>query len=132
MKRTYGLIGFRHSGGLDFDNYDYIKSILSEYRGSMERLISGGGRGIEQLAERWASETKTPFERVKPRVNMISEHVEEPVRAIDAAFTIRNMEIIHVSDALIVFWNGKEAMALTAMACANKFNKPVLVYPLAI
>lgn len=132
MKLKYGVIGLRHNEGLEFDNYGYIKSVLDQYQLNMDRLVSGGARGIETLAERWAKEADMPFCKIKPQVTMFSEHVPEHPKAIEAAFTTRNTEILHLVDILVVFWNGREHMVLAAAAIANKVGKPVFIYPLQL
>lgn len=139
MSRVYGVIGQRHgnSGNRDngyqsaeFDDYDYLAHILASHQDDMEKLVSGGARGLETLAERWANNQQLPFVKIKPALSIFTETVPEKVKAIEAAFMVRNTEIIDLVDRLVVFWNGSEHMVLAALSLAIKKKKEVIVYPL--
>lgn len=131
MSITYGIIGLRHDEGLEFNNYEYLKLILNLHRPNMAEMVSGGARGAETLAERWARSTDVPFRKVIPQVKMFQEHLPSNAKTIEAAFITRNMEIISLSDALVIFWNGVEHMNMAVIVASAKLSKPIHVYPLS-
>jgi len=57
-------------GGRDFTDYNLFKKHVDEYvatAGRPARVISGGARGCDTLAERYATEEKIPFEAIRPK-----------------------------------------------------------------
>ena len=141
---TYGVIGQRQVNGgergqytAEFDNYGYVKMVLDAVVDDLDKLVSGGGHGAEALAEKWASETKTPFSIIKPAIRQFLENtnsnnpsVNSRALAINNAFLVRNNEIIQVIDRLFVFWDGSEPILLATIVGAVKAGKRVTVFPI--
>ena len=46
-------------GGRDYDDYQHVYKVLSEVNPAL--VISGGARGADSLAERWATEIGIPL-----------------------------------------------------------------------
>lgn len=89
------VIGSREGFGKEQIEHE----MLVEFNLDEDRLISGGARGVDSIAEKivesndaWA---KSPW-IIKP-IN--------PANKMDYLF--RNIEIITVSDKIIAFWDGK-------------------------
>ncbi len=48
-------------GSREFSNYKYLEGLLTPIKESIEWIISGGARGADSLAERYAQNNKIPF-----------------------------------------------------------------------
>lgn len=48
-------------GSRDFANYTYLESLLTPIKENIEWIISGGARGVDSLAERYARKNSIPF-----------------------------------------------------------------------
>lgn len=131
MSTVYGVIGLRHKNGIECTDYDYVARVLSVHRDNVDEIISGGARGIETLVEQWCEREGVAFRKIKPSLVMFKETVPEKAQAIEAAFMVRNQEIVANCNELIAFWNGAEHMVLAAISIAIKSDKRVHLYPLS-
>ena len=55
LTNKYAIIG-----GRDFNNYQSIKNVMA-FQEAVNLIISGGARGADSLAERFAKENGIPF-----------------------------------------------------------------------
>ena len=62
----------------------------------ISKIITGGARGIDKCAEKFARENKIPLEIIRP--NYETYGVRAPA--------IRNRKIVDLCDSLIAFWDG--------------------------
>lgn len=86
----------------------------------MERpteIISGGAKGIDTLAAKYAKENNIP----------ITEFLPDYAKYGKAAPIVRNQLIINNSDKVIAFWNGKSRGTLTSINMARKAGKPIQI-----
>lgn len=84
----YGVIGSR-----TFNNYDILFHVLEKHY--IYKIISGGAKGADTLAERYATEKGIPFEWFPPDYEKYGKK---------APF-VRNKEIVRGSDVIIAFWD---------------------------
>ena len=81
-------------------------------------LISGNARGVDSVAENWASVNKIPFVTFPAQW----EKYGKPAGAI------RNAEMAKKADALIAIWDGKSTGTNNMIKTMNKLKKPVFLY----
>lgn len=101
-------------GSRDFDDYDLLKSELSKFE--ITKIISGGAKGADSLAERYAAENNIPTEIYKPDWS-IGKH----------AGIMRNKTIVDNSDRVIAFWDGSSKGTLSSINHAKKNGKPTII-----
>ena len=106
----YAIIGSRN-----FSNYARLETELKKY--DIGAIVSGGAKGADQLAEHYAQENSIPIEIIKP----------DWARYGKAAGVIRNREIIHTCDAVIVFWDGESKGTKSSISFAGKEKKQVTI-----
>jgi hypothetical protein len=101
-----GVFGLRSYKGKEYNDYNRVADVLDGFQ-SMKLLVSGGGRGIEQLALRYANECGIEPKVVPPNISAYGPKV---------AFIKRNEEIIQQIDLAVVFWDGKEQYYVDLMS----------------
>ncbi len=108
-------------GGRDFEDYDYMKRILDEQFDNLsfvESIVSGGAKGADTLAERYAEEIGRPITVFKPDYKRYGR---------GAAF-MRNTQIIENSDVVYAFWDGKSNGTRDAIFKAQKLGKILYIF----
>lgn len=125
MKNTEGLVFFHPknkrggntkvavvgSRNLNVNIENYIPSDTT-------LIISGGAKGIDQLAEAYANKHKIPIQTFLPNYQMYGK----------AAPLVRNKEIVNACDILIAIWDGKSKGTKFTIDFALKEGKTVKVY----
>ena len=106
----YAVIGSR-----DFNNYAVLENELDKHQ--ISKIVSGGAKGADQLAERYAQEKSILIQIFKPDWTKYGK----------SAGVIRNKEIISNCDAVIAFWDGKSKGTKSSIDFANKKEKQVAV-----
>lgn len=84
-----GIIGSR-----SFNDYEMFKSSLKDL--NISKIISGGARGADKFAERYAAEFCIPITVHKPDWSIGK-----------IASFIRNKKIVEDSDYIVAFWDGE-------------------------
>jgi uncharacterized phage-like protein YoqJ len=100
------IIGSRDIDNLNLD--EYIKE-------KPELVISGGAKGIDTIAWKWALENNIEIKVHRPNYNKDGKW----------AALKRNDIIIDESDKIIAFWNGKSTGTKYVIDRAKKLNKPL-------
>ena len=85
-------------GGRDFTDYALLKKTVDKIREEYEitRIVSGGARGADSLAERYAQENDIPILVLKPDWSKGR-----------GAGLARNKDIVEQSDFVLAFWDGE-------------------------
>jgi len=81
-------------------------------------IVSGGARGIDSLAKRYAKEHRL----------MLTEFLPDYGAEIDnprAAPLLRNQKIVDYADYVIAFWDGQSKGTRYTIQYAHKKNKPI-------
>lgn len=81
-------------GSRRFTNMNIEKYIPKE----ITKLVSGGARGIDTLAELWANRNNIPTEIILPDYNSYGSKF---------APIMRNKTIVNKADKVIAIWDGK-------------------------
>ena len=111
VNNVFAVVGSRN-----ITDFELLASILKKFK--IEKIISGGAKGVDNLAARYARENNIPLQEIKPDYNQYGR----------IAPLIRNKEIIKQADQVIVLWDGKSTGTVNAMNHAKKLNKPVHLY----
>lgn len=108
-------------GSRNFDDYGVLEAFLDGLRldAGIEVIVSGGARGADSLAERYAGERDIPMEVHRPDWKTFGR---------SAAF-IRNRAIVDCSDMVVAFWDGKSRGTENAVDYARRKGKRVHVVP---
>lgn len=107
----YAVIGSR-----SFCDYAVFEKELNKY--DISEIISGGAKGTDQLAERYAHANSIPIHIFKPDWQQYGK----------GAGVIRNKEIINACDAVIAFWDGKSKGTQSSINFARNKGKPVFIF----
>lgn len=106
-----GIIGSR-----TFVNYEFMKKILDSF--SFSEIVSGGARGADSLAKKYAKEKNLLITEILPDWNQYGR---------SAGFK-RNKLIVDQSDAIIAFWDGKSKGTAHSIRLAKKVGKNVYIF----
>jgi hypothetical protein len=82
-------------GSRSFKDYECMKKTLKNRK--MIGIISGGAKGADSLAERYAQENSLPITIIIPEWGKYGK----------AAGIIRNKEIVKKADVVFAFWDNK-------------------------
>lgn len=105
-------------GGRDFDDYEQFKSCVNGEKIKFKSIISGGARGVDTLAERYAKEIGVPLKIYWP----------DWTKHGKAAGPIRNRQIIENSDCVIAFWDEKSPGTRSSLKIAEELKKPLTIF----
>jgi hypothetical protein len=109
-------------GSRSFNDYELLKQHLSSKAPLMSEIISGGARGTDSLAERFADEYSIKKVIFQAEWNEFGR----------AAGMIRNKDIIKRCDVLIAFWDGESRGTKYSIDLARKQNKIVHIVMVGI
>ena len=101
-------------GSRNFNDYELLKSELKKV--GIKKIVTGGAKGADSLAEKYAHEYNIPLEIYKPDCKL-GRH---------AGF-LRNKLIVDNSQSVIAFWNGESYGTLSTINHAKKTGKPVTI-----
>lgn len=113
-----GIIGSR-----EFSDYDLLKKTLkqhwfcSQWGTWIKEVVSGGAKGADFLAARWAKEN-----HIK-----LTEYIPDWEKYGKRAGPIRNEDIVKNSDAVLAFWDGKSKGTGNSLSIAKRLKKPTII-----
>ena len=116
-------------GSRSINNTDEIKTLIDSiipYVTQKETpltIISGGAKGVDTIAQEWASERKHDFILIKP-YHLLDNQVPYEAKF----FFVRNKQIVDNSDAIVAIWDEESSGARDTIRYATKCKKPVVVY----
>lgn len=108
----YGVVGSR-----EFTDYSILKDILDNHRIYILEIVSGGARGADSLAARYAQEHSIKLTEFLPDYKKYGKK---------APF-VRNKLIVQNSDLILAFWNGFSTGTKHSMDYAKSLNKQVII-----
>ena len=100
-------------GSRSIDNFDFSGYVPEE----TDLIISGGAKGADTLAERYADEHKLSKWIFRPKYNLYGK----------AAPLKRNKEMVDLCDAVLVLWDGVSKGAMFTAEYARSAGKPTEV-----
>lgn len=106
-------------GSRNFNDYELLKKEVDNLRNTYEidEIVSGGAKGTDKLAEKYAKENNLKLTIFKPEWNKYGK----------AAGVIRNEEIWKYCDIGIAFWDGKSKGTQYSFKFSKKYNKPLKI-----
>lgn len=83
------------TGSRKYENYEELKQVINDLAPDATHIISGGARGADQLAERYAKEYNLELTIIRPDYKLYP---------FKAAPLIRNTEIVKQADQVLAFY----------------------------
>jgi predicted Rossmann fold nucleotide-binding protein DprA/Smf involved in DNA uptake len=108
-------------GSRTFTDYARLKKELDQQQ-NIVKIISGGARGADRLAARYARENQIPLQEFLPDWKTHGRK----------AGILRNRDIIKNADAVVAFWDGKSRGTQNSIELAEKSNKKLYVHRFSI
>jgi len=87
------------AGSRTIIDYKFVSNIIRDSNFNISVVISGGAKGVDSLAVRYAKENNIPYELFIPDWNKYGKK----------AGIIRNCEMGDIADALIAIWDGSSS-----------------------
>lgn len=109
-------------GSRTFSDYAWLEQcLLGSFRvDDIEAVISGGARGADALAARFASVHGIPLKVIRADWDTHGKK----------AGPIRNTEIVEKADAVAAFWDGHSSGTRDTISKARASGRRVVVFPL--
>jgi hypothetical protein len=96
--------------------FDSINSIISEVDDEII-IISGGARGVDSIAAKWAKNNNIKLIEIKADWNRLGK----------AAGMIRNKDIIKNCDIVLAIWDGVSKGTAHSIQLGKSLNKNVII-----
>jgi hypothetical protein len=106
-------------GSRNIEDERPIINVLNELK-NITSIVSGGAKGVDTIAEKWALSKGIETDIIKPNYAMFKIKKLAPLA--------RNEEIILKCDLVLAFWDGKSKGTAHAIRIAQKLNKPINIY----
>jgi hypothetical protein len=101
-------------GSRSFENEFLLHDTLGSLNVSIELIISGGAKGADKFAEKWAIQNRIPFKPILPQWDKFGK----------AAGIKRNRIIVEEADFCLIFWDGKSRGTKSTIDFCEKLKKP--------
>ena len=101
------------AGSRDITDFDLSKHIPD----GVDLIITGGARGIDTLAEKYADEHNIEKLIFRPEYNKYGK----------AAPLKRNEEMVNMADEILVVWNGASRGSRHTIKYAQKMQKKITI-----
>ncbi len=118
---SLGVVGSRSFHDYKTLEYEINKIFKAKKRAKPGRnmcIVSGGARGADRLAKRYADE--------HPDVHYVEHKPDWEKHGKKAGF-MRNVDIVKDSNMVVAFWNGKSKGTKHTMGMAQSLNKSLKV-----
>ncbi len=97
-------------------NYAALQILLVPYKNEIAQVISGGAKGVDTLAARWAKENGKNLTEYKPDYKRYG--IKAPL--------VRNREIVKRADIVFILWDGNSTGTIYTRAEALRQGKPII------
>lgn len=107
-------------GGRNFLDYNFLKGVLNSYHRQhiISVVVSGGARGADSLAERWAHTNQVDLHVFMAKWNQYG----------NKAGYKRNLLIAEYADLVIAFPDKQSKGTYHTIGLFERFNKPCYVF----
>lgn len=108
-------------GSRGFKNYYHLEMNLNEFKWDWEyiTIVSGGAKGADELAKKYAIDNNVPFIEVPADWNSLGK----------AAGAIRNGRMVDMVEVVLAFWDGESKGTRDMINKTLSKNKELHVYP---
>lgn len=103
-------------GSRTFENFALVESTLASIP-VISRVVSGGAKGADSLAQQYAEQNQIPVEIFKPDWKRFGR----------GAGVVRNREIIEAAEMVVAFWDGKSKGTESSIKMAQAKRIPVKI-----
>lgn len=103
-------------GSRTFTDYNLLRQTLDTLYPQVSLIVSGGAKGADSLAERYAKEEGISTLIFKPDWKTHGK----------AAGFIRNKDIVEAADLVVAFWDGLSKGTKNSMEHAEKMGKKLI------
>jgi len=103
-------------GSRSFSDYHQFEKIVSQY--PCTQIISGGARGADSLARRYAQERGIPLTEIVPNYKQYG----------NVATHIRNRDIVNRANKVLFFWDGASTGTKSSIEQAENSNKDHVIH----
>lgn len=107
-------------GSREFNDYFYLRDVLDGHRDKIDLLVSGGARGADTLAQKYAKENGIPILIYYPEWKKLGKQ----------AGIIRNTLIADQADVMVAFAYKTSRGTRHAISYMRGLDKPVVVIDL--
>jgi predicted Rossmann fold nucleotide-binding protein DprA/Smf involved in DNA uptake len=107
-------------GSRNFNDYEALS--LNADILSPSEIVSGGAKGADSLAEKYAVQRNLPVKVFLPKFK-----TDRTVKYHPRWFLERNKEIVEYSDTVLAFWDGKSKGTAHTIQYAEKIGRKVIV-----
>ena len=107
-------------GSRSFNDYERMKRVLDKYKPRL--IVSGGAKGADTLAERYAKEKNIPTKIFLPDYDLYGKR----------APLARNIEIINEVEMVVAFWDGHSRGTKHALDYAKLMDKFIHLHDTSI
>jgi hypothetical protein len=120
------------AGSRDIDDYEFIDSAINNSGFIIEEVVSGGAKGVDTIAELWATNNKIPVTVFKAdwknisspdAIIMTNSHGQYDKKA----GIRRNEKMAEYADALIAIWDGQSKGTKAMIDIAERKGLKVFV-----
>ena len=108
-------MAFAVVGTRTFNDYELLKETLDKY--VIKKIISGGAKGADKLAEKYAKDNNIDI------VIFLPDWAKYGKRA----GPLRNILIVNECDTLIAFWDGESLGTKSSIDIAKDNNKKLII-----
>lgn len=107
-------------GTRTYGEYEVVKKVLDTIIKEDDIVVSGGAKGVDELAAKYAHERGLRLEVYEADWSTYGRK----------AGPLRNTEIVDVSDVIVAFWDHKSKGTLDTINKAKKRRKSLTIYPI--
>lgn len=102
-------------GSRDFDDYELLCKQLDPIE--IRSIVSGGAKGADSLAERYAQEHGIPIKVILPNWQLYGR----------GAGMVRNQAIVETACMVVAFWDGSSKGTANSIDHARKLSKSLMI-----
>ena len=105
------------AGSRTITDYSFLCKAMQRFLENeiVEEIVSGGARGVDSLAEKYAHEKRIRVKKFDAQWERLGKK----------AGMVRNGEMATYADALLLIWDGKSVGSKHMKGCMELLNKPI-------
>lgn len=103
------------AGSRHIEDYEALTQLVDSADWKIDEVVSGGCRGVDEMGERWAQAHDIP----------VRQFVADWAKYGREAGELRNREMAHYAQGLILLWDGKSPGASCMLREAAKAEIPI-------
>lgn len=108
-------------GSRNITDYTLVETAVTRSGFAITSIISGGARGVDQLAEEYAKAHGLPIEIMVPHWKQLGR----------GAGVVRNREMLQEASQVIAIWDGRSRGTRNTIETAQKLGRQVYVHEIS-